>query len=63
MNTHTLHLPLWVPVEVVALNLWAGFLEADVVEPCKACPNNVFDGVIWDQEVFFPPHKDVICLF
>lgn len=45
-------LPFWGPVVVVPLNRSGGLLETDVVEASKRRSADVFDGVIWNQELF-----------
>lgn len=36
---------------IIALNAGGGLLETDVVETSKGGAADVFDGVIWDQEL------------
>lgn len=37
-------------------------VEADVVEALETSSSNGLDLVIWDQEVFFPSHKQMLAL-
>jgi len=37
-------------------------VEADIIETFEACAINSPDTVVWDEEVFLPPHKDVVPL-
>lgn len=45
---------------IVALYGGCRLLEADVIEPSKGSTTDVFDRVVWDQELFLPPHEDII---
>lgn len=37
-------------------------IEADVVEPLEARTRDRFDPVIWHEEVFLPPHEQMLSL-
>ena len=38
-------------------------MKANVVEPGKGSAVNIADGVIGDEKMLLPPHKDIIRFF
>jgi len=49
-------------VIIVALDGSCALLEANVVKAGKGGAVYVFDGMIWNQEMLLPPHKDEVRL-
>lgn len=49
-------------VEVDPRHRAIALVEADVVEAFKTSSSNGLDLVVWDQEVFFPSHKQMLTL-
>lgn len=52
--------PFRAPVVIVALYGGRRLLEADVVEASEGSTADVFDRVVWDQELLLPPHEDIV---
>jgi hypothetical protein len=49
-------------VEIYSANLSLDLVETDVVEAFERGPGDCSDAVVRNQEVFFPPHKDMVSL-
>lgn len=47
---------------VVPLDRSCGLLETDVIEASEGSSADVFDGVIWDQELFLLQQEDKVKL-
>lgn len=54
-------IPLRTTVVIVAFNSSCALLEADVIKPCKAGSIYILYGVVWNKEVFFPSHENIVC--
>lgn len=50
-------------VKIDSADFSLDLVETDVVEAFKGGPGDCSDSVVRNQEVLFPPHKDVVSLF
>lgn len=56
-STKAWQLPFGTPVVIIALDAGGGLLETDVVETSEGGPADVFDGVIWHQELLLTAER------
>jgi len=61
-KTDYCHSLLTLCMKVYAANRPLNLVEADVVEPLKTGSSDRSHSVVWDQEMFLPPHEDVLPL-
>lgn len=56
-------LPFWAAMIIIAFDCCCRLLETNVIKSCKRSSINIFNGMVRYQEVFLPPHKNVISQF
>ena len=49
-------------MEVYPADTAGTLVKADIIEPLKACAGNGAYAVVWDKEMLFPAHEDVLAL-
>ena len=49
-------------MKVDAFDATRDLVERDVVEALEACSTDGLDSVIWNQEVLFPAHEQMLLL-
>lgn len=60
-NMICIALPFRTTMIIKALYRGSRFLEANIVKSCKGGTIDIFNRMVRNQKVFFPPHKYKIC--